>query len=116
MDDILFQILKLVVMLAAVILVRYVVPWIKNCIDVEKMDVAILWAESAVLCAQQTMQASTGAEKKAIVTEFLKGLLIEKNISISDEQLDVLIESAVKEMKIKEGTEAAISSGDEDIT
>ena len=34
-------------------------------------------------------------EKKEIVTEFLKTQLQAKNISISDEQLNALIESAV---------------------
>ena len=44
----------------------------------------------------QTIKASgAGTEKKAIVTEFLKEILTAKNISISDDQLDKLIEAAV---------------------
>jgi hypothetical protein len=37
-----------------------------------------------------------------IVAGFLRTLLEKKNISISDEQIDVLIEAAVKQMKIEE--------------
>ncbi|MDE7431022.1 MAG: phage holin family protein, partial [Lachnospiraceae bacterium] len=48
------------------------------------------------------MYADNGIEKKAYVTEFLKEILIAKNIALSDEQLDVLIEAAVKQMKIAE--------------
>ena len=59
----------------------------------------------AVDAAEQTIKASgAGAEKKAIVTEFLKEMLTAKNISISDDQLDKLIEAAVFAMKnSKEG-------------
>ena len=46
-----------------------------------------------------------GQDKKAYVTEFLKEILIAKNIALSDEQLDVLIEAAVKQMKIEENME-----------
>lgn len=102
MNDIIFQALKLVVMIAIVLVVRYVVPLVKRLIDTDKMEVIAQWAEQAVLYAQQVYQSSTGAEKKAIVTQFLREILTAKNISITDEQLDVLIEAAVKSMKMME--------------
>lgn len=110
MDDIVFEVLKLVVMVAIVVLTRYVVPWVKERIDTEKMSVVADWAKKAVLYAQQTMQSDSGAERKAIVTEFLKEMLAAKNISISDEQIDILIEAAVKEMKISENTGVTITN------
>ena len=42
------------------------------------------------------------------MTEFLKEILIEKNIALSDEQLDVLIEAAVKQMRIGENSETGV--------
>lgn len=96
MNEILFEILKAVVVLAVILFVRYAVPFIKVKIEASKYDWIIQWAEIAVRSAEQTILGSgTGKDKKAIVTEFLKKLLISKNISLSDEQLDNLIEAAV---------------------
>jgi hypothetical protein len=53
--------------------------------------------------AQQTLTTESGIEKKEIVTNFLRGILEAKDIALSSEQLNVLIESAVKQMKIEEG-------------
>ena len=43
-------------------------------------------------------------------TEFLREILIAKNISISEEQLNVLIEAAVKEMKMQESAGIIVES------
>ena len=47
------------------------------------------------------------------MTEFLKEILMAKNIALSDEQLDVLIEAAVKQMKIEENSGVVIEAVDE---
>ena len=47
------------------------------------------------------------------MTEFLKEILMAKNIALSDEQLDVLIEAAVKQMKIEENAGVVIEAVDE---
>ena len=51
------------------------------------------------LQSRPSLAARRGPEKKAIVTKFLKEQLQQKNISISDEQLNTLIEAAVYELK-----------------
>lgn len=100
MNEVLFEVLKAVVLLALVLIVRYAVPWMKLQVEGTKYDWLIQWAEIAVRSAEQTILGSkTGAEKKAIVTKFLKEQLQAKNISISDDQLNNLIESAVYELK-----------------
>ena len=99
MNEIIFEIVKLVVMVAALVIARYLVPFVKNKIGASKLELIAQWAKYAVLKAQQVLWSESGEDKKAYVTEFLKKLLIEKNISISDEQLDILIEAAVKQMK-----------------
>ena len=75
MNEILFELLKIVVMVAVLLVTRYVVPWLKSLIDAEKVDLIRMWAMDAVLRAQQVMKSETGAEKKAIVTKFLKEML-----------------------------------------
>lgn len=112
-NDIVFEVLKLVVMLAVLVFTRYLIPLVKNKVGNDKLETIAKWAKYAVLKAQQVMDTETGAEKKAYVTEFLKKLLIAKNISISDEQLDILIEAAVKQMKIKENAGIVIEEVEE---
>lgn len=102
MNDILFEILKVVVMFAALVVTRYLIPLIREKIGADKMKQIEQWAKNAVLMAQQVHWSRPGEDRKAIVTGFLKGILTARNISLSDEQLDILIEAAVKEMKMQE--------------
>lgn len=110
MSDIVFEALKLVIMVVVLVVARYLVPWIKTRLDADKVEVIASWAKNAVLKAQQVYSSKTGTERKAIVTEFLKEILTAKNISLSDEQLDVLIEAAVKQMKIEENSGIVIDA------
>ena len=113
MSDICFEGLKILVMVAVLVLTRYVLPWVKSKADSEKLNLVAQWAYKAVLMAQQTMKATDGKEKKAIVTQFLKELLQEKNIALSDTQIEILIEAAVKQMKIQENAGIVIEATDD---
>ena len=105
MDELVFEIMRFVVVVAVILIVRYAVPFFKQLAETSKMDGIVQWVEQAVLYAQQVHWDAPGEEKKAIVVKFLKELLEKKNISITDEQLDILIEAAVKAMKMQEGIE-----------
>lgn len=102
MSEMIFEMMKLIVMIAVFIVTCYLIPWIRGKIGQDKLDEITKWVNAAVLMAQQVYFAQSGAERKAIVVDLLKNILIAKNISISDEQLDMLIEAAVKAMKIEE--------------
>lgn len=104
MSEILFEVLRLVVLLAVFVVTCYLIPWIRGKIGQDRLDEITRWVNTAVLMAQQVYNAKTGAERKAIVIDLLKDILIAKNISISDNQLDMLIEAAVKQMKISENS------------
>ena len=110
MSDICFEGLKILVMVAVLVLTRYVLPWVKSKADSEKVA---QWAYKAVLMAQQTVKATDGEAKKAIVTQFLKELLQEKNIALSDTQIEILIEAAVKQMKLQENAGIVIEATDD---
>ena len=100
MNEVLFEILKAAVVLAVVILVRYAAPYLRMKVEETQYAWIIKWAEIAVKSAEQTITGDgSNKEKKAIVTKLLKSMLIKKNISISDEQLDSLVEAAVYAMK-----------------
>ena len=94
MNDILFEILKAVIVLAIILVTRYAVPYIKMKLENSKQEWLVKWVDVAVRSAEQTI-SSSGADKKYIVTKFIKEQLIKKNINISNEQLDNLIEAAV---------------------
>lgn len=101
MNEILFEVLKAVIIVSIIVGMKYIIPWIKENTDLTKNQILMEIVTAAVQYAEQTItDAGAGAQKKAIVTEFLKGQLLAKNISISDEQLNTLIESAVYAMKI----------------
>lgn len=112
MNEILFEIIKVVVMVAALAITRYLVPWLREKIGADKLAAAEKWARYAVLKAQQVLWEQGGQDKKAYVMGFLKEILIAKNITLSDEQLDVLIEAAVKQMKIEENAGVVIGAVD----
>ena len=98
MREITLEALKLLIMVTVLVLTRFVVPWLKAKTSNETMQAVLDWTMQAVLAAEQAHQAQTGAERKYIVTEFIKQILIQKNISLSDEELNTLIEAAVMQM------------------
>lgn len=102
MSEIIFEVLKVIVMLAVLVFMRYIIPWVKARIGSENLEVVEKWTNTIVLMVQQVHHAKPGAERKAIVVDMLRGILIQKNISISEEQLNALIEAAVKAMKMEE--------------
>ncbi|MCM1045654.1 MAG: phage holin [Candidatus Gastranaerophilales bacterium] len=111
MNEVIFEIIKVIVMMAVLIIARYLVPWIREKIGADKLAMAEKWARYAVLKAQQVLWSETGQDRKTYVTEFLQEILIAKKIALSDEQLDVLIEAAVKQMKIEENAGIEVTGG-----
>lgn len=116
MNDIIFEALKLLIMVCVAVIARYVIPWLKSRIEQDKMAAIEKMVTQAVLYAQQVLTSKSGAEKKAIVTDLLKEMLTAKNISITDEQLNILIEAAVKQMKMEENAGIVIEAVDEQTT
>lgn len=98
MREIILEAVKLTIMILAAVITRYVVPWLKAKTENETMAAIIDWTAQAVLAAEQTHQAQTGPERKRIVVRFLKSVLEAKNISLTDDEIDTMIEAAVKQM------------------
>lgn len=107
MNEIIFEVLRLAVLLVAFAVTCYLIPWIKGKIGQDRLNEITTWTNAAVLMAQQVYYAKSGPERKAIVVNLLKSMLTAKNISITDEQLDTLIEAAVKAMKMEENKSAS---------
>ena len=100
MNTVLFEALKAVVIISIMLIMRYLIPYLKSLVEKSKYAQVVEWVGKAVLMAEQTVLGTkAGAEKKAIVIDFIKRMLMQKNIAITDEQLNILIESAVFAMK-----------------
>lgn len=104
MDEILFEVLRAVLIVLVMIFMRYAVPWIKEHTTLAQQQIIADIVAAAVQYAEQIYkgQAGKGIEKKTVVTEFLKEQLTAKDIALSDLQLDALIESAVYAMNAGE--------------
>lgn len=103
MDQILFAILQCVLVVVAGLITRYVVPWLKTKLDSEKLNVLEIWVKAAVTAAEQVFFGSSmGSEKKVYVTDAIKKYLDSKGLKITDEQLNILIEAAVKELNLSQ--------------
>ena len=100
MAEMTFEILRLALMLAVFCVFRFLIPWMKEKLGNEKTAAIQTEVEKLVLATQQMYGAESGAERLAIVTEKIKNFLIQKNITLSDEQIRDFIEAAVKAMKM----------------
>lgn len=106
MSEMMMEILKVIVMLAVLLVIKYLIPLIKAQIGAKQMDEIRAWVKDTVLMAQQVYDAKSGPERKAIVVDLLHNILIKKNIDISEEQINTLIEAAVKAMKMQDKNES----------
>lgn len=99
MNEITFEILKCVLIVCTIIITKILVPYVKLKIEDSKDKKFYDWAIDAVNWAEQKFKGTgRGKEKYIEVKNFLLDLAKEKNIEISDKQLDVLIESVVKNL------------------
>lgn len=112
MDDLTYSIMELVVIVAVILIARCLVPLLKEWIGAENLREVQVWAETAVRYAEQVMTTSTGAEKKAYVVEYLTKLCTDNNIKITEDQMDKLIEAAVKTMHMEDPERIKITSAE----
>lgn len=100
MHEIMIDLLVIVVSVLSALVSAYLIPYIKAKTNSEKyadlMDIIVV----AVKAAEQTINGSgQGKAKKAEVLAFVSYWLAEKNIHVSESELDKLIECAVYAMK-----------------
>ncbi len=84
-----------VIALIAAVVTAFVIPWVKSKTTAAQREEINSWVKIAVTAAEQIYSgAGKGKEKKAYVLKFLE----EKNLKIDEESVDLMIESAVKNM------------------
>lgn len=100
MNDITFNILKIVVAVATALISVYVIPVLRQQLTSSKYQQLLDMVEVAVRAAEQTIQGSgMGAHKKDEVIYFVSAWMARHGIDITEEQLNNLIEAAVYQLK-----------------
>lgn len=93
------SILNLVLVVISIVISRYLVPWLKEKYTAEKLNNIYDKVSKAVQAAQKIYKESgQGILRKEYVIAYLKKM----NINVTDAELDVLIESAVKMLDLLE--------------
>lgn len=100
MSENVFRVVELAVRLSVGLLAIYVIPVVSRAI---RQKLAQSEVGKAVLAAQQTLWEKSGEERKEFAMKAARAALDELHISMSDEQLSLLIEAAVQEMHISKG-------------
>ena len=93
MNEIISKVLELVVVIAVVWVTRYVIPWFKSNTVINENAILIDLVNAAVMYAEQTLTG--GQVKKEAVMKFVLEQMAELGISITEDQVNALIEAAV---------------------
>lgn len=101
MSEIVTKSLELLVMVCVAVCFGYLIPLIKRRAGQDKVEIFRKWVGDAVMYAQQVFMEN--GEKKDVVTEILRDIRDKQGIPLSDAQIDIMIEAAVRQMKLIEG-------------
>ena len=100
MDQITFDILKIVISICTALITVYAVPYLKTLRQDKRYASLIDMVEVAVKAAEQTIKGKgEGDLKKAEVIAFVSDWMEEHGIKISQDQLSQLVEAAVFQLK-----------------
>lgn len=96
--DILMQALKIVVMVVTLVITRYVIPYLKAKTDAQKIDRALAYIREGVRAAEQIYDQKDSKIKKKYVLTYGRKIAGRIGLDLSEEDLEMLIEAAVKTM------------------
>lgn len=103
MDQRIFDLILAIIPVLGVILTSFIIPYFKEQIGNERLNKYQEWVSMAVMAAEMIFTGSgMGAEKKEYVVKFLTEQFNKNKVVITEEQMNILIESAVKQMKENE--------------
>lgn len=103
MDEKLFQIILALIPILGAIITGFIIPLIQEKIGNEKLAKYKEWTTLAVRSAEMIFnEKGMGEQKKEYVVNFLNEIFNKNKIVITPEQIEILVESAVKQMKLEE--------------
>lgn len=100
MDTIVNMLIEILVMIIMIAFTRYILPILKGKSDLIKNEEAKFWIEQIVRLAEQTLgtHCGTGEQKRELVEQISRDILPD----LADDKRNVLIEAAVKALRIEE--------------
>lgn len=103
MDNLTFEAINVFIKALAAVIAVYVIPIIKRYVD---NILASKWAKDAVQAAEQLKKIKNmnNEEKKEYAVFELMKILDRMKINMTEEQVEILIESAVKELRMNEAS------------
>ena len=103
MDEKIFQIILASIPVFGAIITWFIIPFIKEKIGAEKLAKYEYWTSMAVKCAEMIFkEQGMGEAKKEYVVNFLNEMFNKNKVVITSEQIEILVEAAVKELKLSE--------------
>lgn len=103
MDEKIFQIILASIPVFGAIITGFIIPFIKEKIGAEKLAKYEYWTSMAVKCAEMIFkEQGMGEAKKEYVVNFLNEMFNKNKVVITSEQIEILVEAAVKELKLSE--------------
>ena len=87
-------ILIALLMLVAVLIICYLIPWVKTKTTAQQRDNIYFWVKMACSAAEQLYKSGEGQKKKQYVLEFLHS----KELTVDEDELDKMIEAVVLEI------------------
>lgn len=92
-NSILWTLVQLAILVVSALIGKYIIPKISQK-DVALFNTILKWVDAFVISAKNLMSDKSGEEKKAAVTEQIRGILEKYNVTLTDEQISALIEKA----------------------
>jgi LL-H family phage holin len=100
MNEIIFDVARLIATITGLVVAYYIIPVLKTVVQNHIDENITGFINSCVYAAEQIYNdPKTGTTKKKFVLKAVTDWLNARNIKITDEQLNILIESAVLAMK-----------------
>lgn len=98
-----FNLILALIPVLGTIITGFIIPLIKEKIGSEKLAKYEEWATQAVQAAEMMFDGKgMGETKKEYVVNFLNNMFNKNKVVITEEQIEILVESAVKQMKLSE--------------
>lgn len=112
MEERLFDLILTVIPVIGAIITCFVVPYLKASLGGVKLEQYWTWARLAVQCAEMIWtETGHGEDKKSYVAEFLNRMFNSKKTVLTEEQIQVLIEAAVRELQERGGKHMGKAGG-----
>lgn len=103
MNETLFEVILGIISLTGLVLTGIVIPLIREKIGNEKLAKYEEWATLAVQSAEMLFsEKGMGKTKKEYVVSFLNEMFNKNKVVVTEKQIEILVEAAVKSMKLEE--------------